>query len=72
MNNLLGVIEWIAVDRAIALRAGELGRTWRQSHPGIDTADLAIAATAELADAELATTNTKHFPMFPELRQPYI
>ncbi len=68
---LLAEIDWVPVDERVATRAGELGRTWRQSHPGIDTADLAIAATAELSGRTLATTNLKHFPMFAGLERPY-
>ena len=68
---LLAEIDWVAVDERVATRAGELGRTWRDSHPGIDTADLAIAATAELSGRTLATTNLKHFPMFAGLERPY-
>jgi predicted nucleic acid-binding protein len=55
----------------VARRAGELGRRWRRSHPGIGVADLAIAATVEQVDATLATRNLKHFPMFKNLRPPY-
>ena len=68
---LLAEIDWVAVDERVAARAGELGRAWRDSHPGIDTADLAIAATAELSGRMLATTNLKHFPMFEGLERPY-
>ena len=70
-NRMFALIDWIPVDDSIASRAGELGRRWRRSHPGIDIADLAIAATAEAAEAELATSNLKHFPMFEGLRAPY-
>jgi len=68
---LFAMVDWIPVDRSVAHRAGELGREWRQSHPGIDLADLAIAATAEEIGARLATKNLKHFPMFEGLRAPY-
>ncbi len=68
---LFALIEWIEVNEAIARRAGELGRQWRRSHPGIGVADLAVAATAEHAEAGLVTCNVKHFPMFPELQAPY-
>lgn len=68
---LFALIEWVPVTEAIAQRAGELGRKWRRSHPGIGVADLAIAATAEQLDATLATQNLKHFPMFKSLRTPY-
>jgi len=68
---LFALIAWVPVSEAIARRAGELGREWRRSHPGIGVADLAIAATAEELDAALATRNLKHFPMFEGLRSPY-
>jgi len=68
---LFALITWIPVDKSVARRAGELGRHWRKSHPGIDLADLAIAATAEEIGAPLATRNLKHFPMFEGLRAPY-
>lgn len=68
---LFALIEWVSVTEAIAQRAGELGRKWRRSHPGIGVADLAVAATAEHLDATLATRNLKHFPMFKGLRAPY-
>ena len=41
------------------------------SHRGIDSADLAIAATAAGLEARLLTRNVRHFPMFPDLRSPY-
>ena len=69
--SLFALISWVPVDEAVARRAGELGRKWRRSHPGIGVADLAIAATAEHLEATLATRNLKHFPMFKGLRAPY-
>jgi predicted nucleic acid-binding protein len=56
------------VTERTAVRAGELLRTYRRSHPGIDITDYVIAASAEAAGAELMTLNVKHFPMFPRLR----
>jgi len=70
-EKLFQLIEWIPVTEAIARQAGELGRRWRRSHPGIGVADLAIAATAKQIEATLATRNLKHFPMFRNLRAPY-
>ncbi|MGH7912912.1 MAG: hypothetical protein ACREQM_13180 [Candidatus Dormibacteraceae bacterium] len=52
----------------IAGRAGELLRSHRRSHPGIDTVDHVIAATAELLGAKLLTLNVKHFPMVSGLQ----
>lgn len=70
-SRLFAVVVWVPVDESVARRAGELGRRWRRSHPGIGVADLAIAATAEELEATLATRNLKHFPMFQGLRAPY-
>lgn len=70
-ERLFALITWAPVDEEVGRRAGELGRSWRRSHPGIGVPDLAIAATAELLEAQLATRNVKHFPMFEGLRAPY-
>ena len=70
-EKLFALIEWVPVSEAVARRAGELGRRWRRSHPGIGVADLAIAATVEQVEGRLATRNLKHFPMFEDLRAPY-
>jgi len=70
-EQLFGGLRWVPVDETIARLAGELGRQWRRSHPGISSEDLAIAATAESLNAQLATSNVKHFPMFAGLRPPY-
>jgi hypothetical protein len=58
-------------DETVARRAGELAREHRRRHAGIDTADYLIAATAQLLDAELLTTNLRCFPMLPGLRAAY-
>jgi hypothetical protein len=70
-ERLFRLFDWVPVTEAVARRAGELGRHWRRSHPGIGVADLVIAATAEQINAKLATRNVKHFPMFRDLRTPY-
>jgi len=62
---------WQGIDESIARRAGEFGRRWRRSHRAIGLADLLIASTAIELDAELATSNIRHFPMFPDLALPY-
>ncbi len=68
---LLSTLTWHDVDAEVAEEAGALGRRWLPSHGGIDSADLAIAATAVLTGARLLTLNVAHFPMFPDLRRPY-
>lgn len=69
-GRLLSGIECAPVDDQVAARAGALGRDWRESHPGIDTADLTIAATAELSGASLATSNTKTSRCSPTSSRP--
>ena len=68
---LLAVFTWHPFDETLAELAGRLGRDWLPSHRGIDSADLAIAATALSLDARLLTRNVRHFPMFAGLAAPY-
>ncbi|CAN5664948.1 MAG: type II toxin-antitoxin system VapC family toxin [Actinobacteria bacterium] len=71
-EGLFRTIRWVPVDEPIARRAGELGRRWDRHRPGISLADLVVAATTEHVEAELATTNVRHFPMFEGLQPPYV
>lgn len=70
-ERLLSSLRWVAVDEPISRRGGELGRQYRRSYPGLSIVDFLIAATALLLDAELATANARHYPMFAELTAPY-
>lgn len=70
-ERLFQQLRWVPLDEPIARRAGELGRKWRKSHPGISSPDLVVAATAEQLGADLATVNVRHFPMFTRLQPPY-
>lgn len=70
-EQLFRALRWLPVDEPIARRAGELGRRWGRHRPVIALADLVIAATTEQIDAELATANVRHFPMFEDLQAPY-
>jgi predicted nucleic acid-binding protein len=70
-EGLFAVLRWIPVDEPIARRAGELGRRYRSSHPGLSLADLVIGATALQLDLALATSNVRHYPMLRSLRPPY-
>jgi predicted nucleic acid-binding protein len=70
-RSLLSTLRWHPLDEEVAERAGELGREWLPSHHGIDGADLAIAATTTLLNAQLLTMNVRHFPMFAGLSRPY-
>ncbi len=69
--SLFSVIRLLPVTDAIARRAAEHLRRYRRSHTGIDLVDYVVAATAELHDAQLATLNVRHFPMFKGLRPPW-
>jgi predicted nucleic acid-binding protein len=70
-RDLLGLITWVDVDESVSEAAGALGRRFLASHPGIDIADLIVAALAKQLDGDLKTTNVKHFPMFKGLKRPY-
>lgn len=65
------VVDWVPVTEEIARRAGDYARSFRRSHAGIGAADYLIAGTALALDAELLTTNVRHFPMFERLEAPY-
>jgi predicted nucleic acid-binding protein len=64
-------LAWAPIDENISRAAGMLAQRLRRSHSGIDDADYLIAATAIVLDADLLTTNTRHFPMLRGLRTPY-
>lgn len=68
---LLSTMRKLPVSDAVARRTAIHLRRFRRSHVGIDIVDYAIAATAELHNARLLTLNLKHFPMFPELQEPW-
>jgi predicted nucleic acid-binding protein len=62
---------WAPIDEGISRAAGTLAHRLRRSHSGIDDADYVIAATAMILEADLLTTNVRHFPMIKGLRAPY-
>jgi predicted nucleic acid-binding protein len=64
-------ISWIPVAEPVTRAAGALARRHRPAHGGIEPTDYMIAATALLLEAELLTTNVRHFPMIPGLEPPY-
>jgi predicted nucleic acid-binding protein len=61
-EKLLSLFTVIDVDNAIGRKAGEYLRQYSRSHK-LDLGDALIAATAAIMGAELATRNTKHYPM---------
>jgi predicted nucleic acid-binding protein len=71
LEQFFSAISWVAIDEDVARAAGALARKHRRAHSGIDDADYLIAATALLLDAEVLTTNVRHFPMITGLQPPY-
>lgn len=71
ITRLLNSLRPLPVTDMIAHRAGELRRQYRRSHAAIGLVDYVIAATAQVHGLELATLNTKHFPMFDDLKPPF-
>lgn len=71
LEDLLDALTWVPVDAEVARVGARLARQFRRSHSGIDDVDYLIAATALILDAELLTTNVRHFPMLPGLSAPY-
>jgi predicted nucleic acid-binding protein len=62
---------WVEVTEDVARVAGQLARRYRKSHGGVGAIDYLIAATAIVTDADLLTTNVRHFPMFTKLKPAY-
>jgi predicted nucleic acid-binding protein len=71
LEQFFSAVSWVPVGEDVARAAGELARKHRRTHSGIDDADYLIAATALLLEANLLTTNVRHFPMLPGLASPY-
>jgi predicted nucleic acid-binding protein len=71
LEQFFAAISWVPVGEEIARAAGTLAQRHRRSHSGIDDADYLIAATALLLEADLLTTNVRHFPMITGLEPAY-
>ena len=71
LEQFFSALSWVPVDADVSRTAGLLARKHRRTHSGNDDADYLIAATALVLDAELLTTNVRHFPMLAGLRSPY-
>lgn len=70
-ETLLDLLAWIPVEERISRRGAELARSYKARFEGIEDGDYLIAATVLEADAELLTTNVRHFPMFSGLEPAY-
>ncbi len=71
LEQFFSALSWVPVDEHITRTAGSLARHYRRAYSGIDDADYVIAATAIVLDAELLTTNVRHFPMLAGLGPAY-
>lgn len=71
LEAFFSTIDWVPVTEDIARQAGKFARRYRRSHGGIGVVDYLLAGTAAALDAELITTNVRHFPMFGNLLAPY-
>ena len=66
----LSLFRVVPIDAAIGKEGGLYRRDYAKSH-GVGLADALLAATAESENAELKTLNTKHYPMFINLKPAY-
>ncbi len=71
LERFFSAVSWVPVGEEVARAAASLAQRHRRAHSGIDDADYLIAATALLLDAELLTTNVRHFPMLAGLESAY-
>jgi predicted nucleic acid-binding protein len=71
LERFFSALSWVPVGEEVARAAGSLAQSHRRSYSGIDDADYLIAATALLLDADLLTTNVRHFPMVERLEPAY-
>ncbi|HBB86884.1 MAG TPA: VapC toxin family PIN domain ribonuclease [Blastocatellia bacterium] len=70
LDQFIESFQVVAIDEAIAIRAGIIRRDFGKSH-GTGLADAIIAATAEAQQADLVTLNNKHFQMLANVVIPY-
>lgn len=71
LEGFCSALSWVPVGEEVARSAGSLAQKHRRAYSGIDDADYLIAATAVLLEADLLTTNVRHFPMLGGLTPAY-
>jgi len=71
LEEFCSALSWVPVGEEVARSAGSLAQRHRRAYSGIDDADYLIAATALLLEADLLTTNVRHFPMLTGLASAY-
>jgi predicted nucleic acid-binding protein len=67
LEQFFSALSWVPVGEEVARTAAALAQRHRRAHSGIDAADYLVAATALLLEADLLTTNVRHFPMLTGL-----
>jgi predicted nucleic acid-binding protein len=70
LEGFVSLFKVVPVDAEIAKAGGLYKRDYGKSH-GIGLADAILAATADAENAELKTLNTRHYPMFKNLKPAY-
>jgi hypothetical protein len=70
LEQFVALTRVIPVDLQTAERAGLYVRQFRKSH-GVMLPDALIGATSEELGVQLATLNSRHFPMLPDVVVPY-
>lgn len=70
IERLFSILPVITTTKEIACEAGKLVQQFKPSH-SVEIPDGVIAATCIVYGAELKTLNTKHYPMFKNLKPPY-
>lgn len=70
-ERFLSLLNWVPVDEAVARAGAALAARYRGSYSGMGDVDYLIAATVLENNAELLTTNVRHFPMLPGLEPVY-
>ena len=71
LEQFFSALSWVPVDEGVSRIAASLARQHRRAYGGIDDVDYLIAATALILEAELLTTNVRHFPMLAGLHSAY-
>jgi len=70
LDSLMSLFHVVPVTRELARAGGLHKKNYAESH-GIGLADAIVAATVEIANAELKTLNTRHYPMIKGLKPAY-
>jgi predicted nucleic acid-binding protein len=71
LEQFCSAVSWVPIGEEVARAAASLAQRHRRAHSGIDDADYLIAATTLLLEADLLTTNVRHFPMIAGLEPAY-